>query len=87
VHWYNQITFSLIDQTSGMLLFSPSRSCKIIMAVGVLHNLSLKRRLPLNENLIDIILQDERNFPADNIPAPFRTGYDVRDAFIGRWFS
>ena len=79
--------FCSIDQSSGKLLFSPPKCCKVIIAAGILHNLAQKQRLPILEEQINLVVANELHFPADPIPPAFRTGHDVRAAFINDWFA
>jgi len=41
-----------LDRTGGMLLYSPEKVCRIVMACGVLHNVANRHAIPLPEQHI-----------------------------------
>ena len=82
--------FRCIDQTNGMLLFSPERSAVVIRAVTNLHNFARKRRMPVptDDEILQRIMSAETNHPSGPYPAPFRTGVEaIRNRLVSQYFS
>ncbi|KAL0151781.1 hypothetical protein M9458_052932 [Cirrhinus mrigala] len=38
-----------LDRTGGMLLYRPNKVCRIVLACGVLHNVTHRHGIPLGE--------------------------------------
>lgn len=76
--------FRCLHQSGGALQYNPTKCAKIIIACMVLHNLCVKRRVPLEE------VMEEHNAP--NAPAPaggngHASGNARRREFVHRYFT
>ena len=82
--------FRCLDQTAGKMLFRPERCCKVIMAVGILHNIARKRNLPIpiDDRINELIAIERQNEVHQNyVPNAFRNGVDVRQRLLETYFA
>lgn len=81
--------FRCLDSSGGKLLFSPKKTCQIITACAILHNLSINRQIPLPDEqgkTLDIINHSDCDNASRYKGAINIDGMNVRDTLINSRF-
>jgi len=79
--------FRCIDKSGGVLLYSPLKVCKFIIATAVLHNMRRKLKLPEDEAFADVEGEEEEETPPDMDDNAITTaGNRVRKSIIETHF-
>ncbi|MCL4149244.1 UNVERIFIED_CONTAM: hypothetical protein GTU68_023902 [Idotea baltica] len=79
--------FRVLDQTAGKMMLQPEKCTYVITAIGMLHNLAIKERLPIDQFNLNRIIQNERDYGVPNIPLPFQTGRVIQNTVIEQHFA
>ena len=75
--------FRCIDKTGGTLCYSLSFCCQIIVAVCILHNICINRRIPF----VDEMLVDDSDDEVLEVHGEEITGIRVRQELIMQYFT
>ena len=75
--------FRCLHSTGGILQLLPERSCRVVVACAVLHNLAIELKLEAPDNIVeDEIEEDEVDDLVDE-----RGGVNTRLNLIDRYFT
>lgn len=54
-----KLRFRCMHKTSGQMMFTPEKCCKVVVACFILHNKCIQNHLPLNDNCDDDEMEDQ----------------------------
>ena len=72
-----------MDKTGGTLCYTPERTCKLVVATMMLHNICILHRLQLEQELFIDIQEDDEVFPHD----PASSGQVIHQSVINEYFN
>lgn len=77
--------FRCLDTSGGSLFYSPTKACRVTVAVAVLHNMCINNGVPIPADCVDA--RDRGRNGRPQYIGPINDGVTVRNRLINRRFA